>query len=326
MKVLVTGVSGQVGAAVARALVARGDAVRGLVRDPARAPALPGMSLCAGDLSQPEALAAAVQGVEAVVHCAGVVSFAPARAEEQRAVNVEGTRALLDAAAKAGCRRFLLTSSIAAGGPIDGPGEGDEDSPFAMEGQGFVYGETKRDAERLVRAERRLEGLAVRPGVILGAGDLHGNGGRMLLDLLAGKVPGAPSGATTLCNLDDVVAGHLAALDRGAAGRCWILGGTACTFHEAYQRIAAVLGVSPPRFVLPDYLVLAVAHLRTLRAGAGEPSLTPLLARLITRNRRFSSARAIAELGYAPQPIEQGIAAAADWYVAQGLIAPKGAR
>jgi dihydroflavonol-4-reductase len=326
MKVLVTGVSGQVGAAVARALVARGDAVRGLVRDPARAPALPGVSLTAGDLSQPEALAAAVKGVEAVVHCAGVVSFAPARADEQRAVNVEGTRALLHAAAAAGCRRFLLTSSIAAGGPVDGPGEGDEDSPFTLEGQGFVYGETKRQAEQLVLQDARLEGLAVRPGVILGAGDVNGNGGRMLLDLLAGKVPGVPSGATTLCNLDDVVAGHLAALDRGAAGRCWILGGTPCTFREAYQRIAAVLGVAPPRFVLPDWLVFVVAHMRAMRAGAGEASLTPVLARLITRNRRFSSARAIAELGYAPQPIEQGIAAAADWYVAQGQMAPKGAR
>ena len=319
MKLLVTGITGQLGAALAAAALARGHSVRGLVRDPARLRDLPGVEPIAGELGDRGSLERAVAGVDAVLHAAGLVSYLPAQAGRLRAVNVEGTRALLVAAQSAGVQRFVFTSSIAAGGPVLGEGEGDEDSPFAMAGQGFVYGETKREAEDLVCA---AGGLALRPGIILGAGDRNINGGRMILDLLAGKIPGVPSGATTLAVLDDVVEGHLLALERGEPGRRYILGGTTGSFQELYKSIAAVLGVAPPRWVLPDLLVQLVAAGRAWRAGPAdpEPSLTPLLARILVRNRRFSSRRAIAELGYRPSPIARGVEAALDWFRAEGLL------
>lgn len=319
MKLLITGVTGQLGAALARSALARGHAVRGLVRDPARMVDLPGVERIAGDLHDPAGLEGAMRGVDAVFHAAGLVSYLPARAADLRAVNVEGTRALLAAAQAAGVERFVFTSSIAAGGPVAGAGEGDEDTPFAMEGQGFVYGETKRAAEDLVCA---AGGLALRPGIILGAGDRNINGGRMILDLLAGKIPGVPSGATTLAVLDDVVEGHFLALERGTAGARYILGGTTGSFQELYSAIAATLGVAPPRWVLPDPFVAMVAAWRGWRAPADgpEPTLTPLLARLTMRNRRFSSARAIAQLGYRPSPLATGVRAAVDWFTAEGLL------
>lgn len=324
MKVLVTGASGQLGFAVANALAARGDAVRCLVRDPARPGLLEGsrLDVAAGDVMDPQALRRATAGCEAVVHLAGIVSYRRSQAAHIHAVNAGGAQRILTAAAGAGARRVLLTSSIAALGYVEGDGEGDEDTAWNWGPLDIAYLESKRAAEALVLSDRRVEGVAVNPGVVFGAGDLHLHAGRMLVQVHQGKVPAAPPGATTAACLDDVVAGHLAALDRGEPGRRYVLGGAPLSFLALYGAIAEVVGRAGPTRVAPAWLLRLLGSWREMVGEwkGSEPDLTRDLAEMVVRNRQYSSARATAELGYAPSPITSGIDACWRYYRDTGRV------
>lgn len=317
MRVLVTGATGQIGGATAAVLCRRGFEVRCLVRAPERAAHLTaiGAHLVQGDVCAPETLARAVEGQDAVIHAAGVVSYWAPRAEEQRRVNVEGTRDLLDAAARAGVRRFVLTSSIAALGYVSGDGMGDEETPFNWQGMNLPYMETKKAAQDLVLQDDRLEGIAVLPGIVFGPGDIADNGLRILRQVAQGALSAAPSGATTAATLADVVDGHLAALARGVAGRAYILGGWTGPYRELFATAAKVVGVAPPSRVAGPALLNIVGALQELRATMtkAEPPLTRALARVSVQNRMFRSDRARSELGYAPRPIAVGMEDAVAW-------------
>jgi len=322
MRVLVTGGSGQIGGAVAQALLERGDEVRCLVRDPERTGNLAGLAVecVVGDVTLPDSLPAAVEGMDAVVHAAGVVSFWTPRQALQQQVNLEGTRHMLDAAVAAGVRRFLLTSSVASLGWVDGDGEGDETTSFNWEGMGLTYMETKRAAQALVLAESRLEPVAVLPGVVFGRGDLQHNGLRVLRQVYDGVLKGAPSGCTTASNLSDVVAGHLAALDTPHHGRAWVLGGWTGSFIELFGEAAAAVDRPAPTWAIPEGIVWAVSLGHEARAWVTgrEPLVTRALSQVTGRNRKYSSARAEAELGYRPQPLQVGMAAALQWVRERG--------
>lgn len=315
MKVLVTGATGQIGGAVARALAARGDEVRCLVRDPDHAAHLAPLELIAGDITDPSSLGPAVADREAVLHLAGFVSFHKKDRALQERVNVDGTRHLLDAAAEAGVGRFLLTSSIAALGWVTGDGEGDETTPYNWQDDEIAYFDTKRAAQEAVLAHRRVEGLAVCPGMVLGEGDVNRNGGQMLEQLHEGRLPGFPVGQTTVATLIDVVEGHLAALDRGRVGQTYVLGGTTLPFSELTARLAAVVGVPAPTRALPPWLMHLVSGAQALGAAVGgaPQRITPALVKITSRNRKYSSAKAITELGYAPQALEAGAEACWRW-------------
>ena len=321
MKVFVTGGTGQLGSEVVRQLVSRGDHVVALVRDNGRARLLDGVDCerIEGDVTRPETLK--VSGCEAVFHLAGVVSYWQRGRARMDRVNVEGTRAGLEAAAAAGVARFGLTSSIAALGHVEGDGEGDEDTAFNWERFNLGYQETKRASEALVLAETRMETVSVLPGIVFGARDVHQNGGRMLLQVAQG-IPGVPCGATTAANLTDVAAGHLLALDRGRPGRRYVLGGTTATFSALFAKVAKVLEAEAPTRIFGEGVLLAnglLSELAGLVTGK-EPAFTRQLARVSTRNRRYSSDRAVQELGYAPGPLEIGIEACREWYRAEGIL------
>lgn len=318
-----TGSTGQVGSEVVRQLVARGDEVRCLVRDPERARLLDGVEVerVQGDVTAPETLGRAMHGCEAVIHLAGTISYLAKHRKRQEMVNVGGTRNVLDAAAAAGVRRVVYTSSMATLGYVDGDGEGDEDTAYNWGRFRLGYMDTKRVAEGLVLSDTRVEGVAVNPGIIFGARDIARNGGRMLLSVMNGGPIAHPCGATTCANLTDVAAGHLLALDRAAPGRRYVLGGTTGSFGEIFELLARVVGVEPSRRSAGPLLLWLAGAGQELGAlfRAGEPPGTRALSYIASRNRRYSSARAIRELGYAPQPLEVGVRACLDWYLAEGI-------
>lgn len=318
-EVLVTGATGQVGSAVTRALLEAGYGVRALVLPGEPLGGIQGLGLptFTGDVTLPESLPPALEGVDCVVHLAGIVSYlrTPAARARLHRVFVDGTRNLLDAAATAGVKRFLLTSSIAALGWLPEDQVGDESTPWNWGPLDIPYFAAKKGAEDLVLSETRMEALAVNPGIILGANDFQHNGARLLLQVASGAMPGAPPGATTLANLGDVARGHVAALDRGRAGNRYILGGTAISFLEMYRRIGQVVGREPPDRVLSPLVVRSAG---TLQEALGqlrgrEPAVTRALAEISIRNRRFRSDKATGELGYFPGPIETGIGECWRW-------------
>ncbi|WP_437580615.1 NAD-dependent epimerase/dehydratase family protein [Sorangium sp. So ce887] len=317
MRVLVTGSTGMIGSHLVRALAAEGHAVRCLVRrHTERAEALgPAVEVVLGDLGDAGSLRRAVRGMEAVVHTAGVVSYWAPRRDELHRVNVLGTRALLDAAIEASVRRFLFTSSIATLGFVTSAAPGDEETPYNWQSAGIGYFDTKAQAEAMVRTEPRIEGLSVNPGITFGERDVHKNASRMLLQVARGGPLGCPPGATTVATIEDVVAGHLSALVRGRPGERYVLGGHLLTFQELYQRIATILGRPAKARVLSPSLLRWYGRLALIRGAltGKEPEFTPELAEISSRDRRYSSQRAEAELGYRVSPLEPCLARTWAW-------------
>ena len=324
MSILVTGGTGQLGSAVARALADEGRQVRCVVRDKDRLGVLDptGIEVVLGDVTDLGSLRTATKGCKQVVHAAGIVSYLSKNKARQEAVNHQGTRNVLDAAAFADADRVLLTSSIAALGYLPEGEIGDEETPWNWGPYKLGYFDTKYAAERLVLGDTRLEGVAVNPGITLGHSDVNHNGGRILLQVHNGGPLGLPTGATTVASLDDVVQGHLAALDRGVSGERYVLGGHTPSWAELFQAAAEVVGKPAPSRMIPKW-VLKLAGGAALLKGqftGQEPPLTPALAEVTAKNRRYSSAKAIRELGYAPKPLAHGLEQCWRWYKDNGHV------
>jgi len=324
MKVLLTGGTGMMGSNLAHGLVAAGHALRCLVMPGDPAELLDGLEAerMPGELNDPESLARAADGVEAIVHTAGVVTYWNRRASQLWQVNVEGTRALLDAAARAGVRRFLHTSSIAALGYVEGDGLGDEQTPYNWGELGVHYCDAKRRSEELVLAETRLETVAVNPGIVFGERDLRVSASRMLVQSRRGGPPVAPPGSTTVCTARDMVAGHLAALTHGRNGERYVLGGHTLSFQELFARIAPIVGGRAPGRVASRGTLLAFGLAMEwggLLTGK-EPDFTRQLAQLSSRNRMYSSAKAIEELGFQVSELEPCLERTWAWLRGRQLV------
>lgn len=321
MRVLLTGASGFIGARVAHHLAARGAEVRALSRTepPAEASAA---EWVAGDIRDLGAVMRAAAGCQAVVHAAACYSYARADTAAMEAVNVDGTRNVLEAAARAGVRRVLVTSSSATCGPVAGRPATEQDLPPDWE-LVVPYKRTKLEAERLAlaAARRGLDVVCVNPTTAIGPGDHRPTpSGKMIRDLVCGRVPGYMRGAgLNVVAVDDVAVGHALALERGRSGERYILGGENLSLGETFAIVRRAVGRRPPRIALPwsgIYVAALIAH-AAHRAVGGEPRLLVLdEIRLARRPLYFSSAKATAELGYAPGPAAGALAAAARWFAA----------
>jgi nucleoside-diphosphate-sugar epimerase len=305
LRVLVTGATGFTGGHLARALRARGDDVRALVRDPARATELSrvGVELVTGDLRDGGAVDAAARGVEVVYHIAAIYRQAGLREEEYRAVNADAVRAVIEAAARGGARRVVHCSTVGVHGDIERP-PGNEDAPVRP---GDIYQVTKLEGERNAAeaaAQTGIEVVIARPTGIYGPGD------RRLLKLFRGVarrrfvILGSGRIFYHLTHIDDLIQGfRLCAEVPQAAGRTYILAGPeVTTLNELVEVIAEEAHVPPPRLHLPVWpFWLAGAACEALCAPLGiEPPIYRRRVDFFTKSRAFDIARARQEIGYAP--------------------------
>jgi dihydroflavonol-4-reductase len=320
VRVLVTGASGFIGAHVARRLAERGDEVRGLSRS--QPPPEAGVAEhVAADLLDVEALRRAVDGCDAVVHVAALYAYDRREAARMEAVNVEGTRAVLEAAAG---RRVVVTSSSATCGPVPGRPATEADSPPDWELR-VPYKRTKLAAER-VALEREGDVVVVNPTTVVGPGYRRPTpSGKMVRDVASGRIRGyMRGGGINVVAVDDVAAGHLLALERGRAGERYILGGADLSLREAFALVARHAGRRPPRIPVPYPLALGAAHAAALasRVTGRQPELLVLdEVRLARLPLHFSSDKARRELGYVPRPAAQALAEATDWVYGVGCSA-----
>jgi nucleoside-diphosphate-sugar epimerase len=326
VRVLVTGATGFTGGHLARALAARGDVVRVLVRDAARARDLrdTGIEIVSGDLRDAAALEAAVRGVRVVYNIAAIYRQAGVSMDTYRAVNATAVRRVVEAAARAGARRVVHCSTVGVHGDVEHP-PANEDAPLKP---GDAYQETKLEGERLAReAGERLdiEVVLVRPSGIYGPGD------RRLLKLFRGvargffPILGRGEIYYHLTYIDDLVEGfRLCGEHPAAAGRTYILaGGEVTTLKELVARIARVAGVRPPRVHLPVWpFWIAGAALEAVCVPLGlEPPLHRRRVDFYTKSRAFDISRARREIGYSPQVgLDEGIARTLAWYREHGWI------
>lgn len=322
---LVTGATGLVGNNVVRQLVSRGQSVRVLVRSRGETVerAFSGLPVDRrhGDLDDAAGLEAAADGAAVVVHAAAMVHCGWRHLDEMRAVNVEGTRRVARAARLAGARLIHVSSVDAIGLRPDGHPADEETPPGGMPECPYVV--TKREAEAAVLEEvgRGLDAVIVNPVFMIGPWDWKPSSGRMLLEIGAGKGLFAPPGGNDFVDVRDVVAGIMAAIERGRTGCRYILGGHSLSYLEAWRVFARVtgrmppLGVAPPAAVrlagwLGDTVSLFTRRERPVNSAAAAMSMLP---------HNFSSRRAATELGYAYRPFESTVQDAWSWFLDRGF-------
>lgn len=309
MKAFVTGATGFVGGRLAAWLRKRGDEVVALVRDPGKAGRLRelGCTIVEGDLSSRPALAAAMEGCDAVFHVAAIYRNGVPRSkrDELFAANVTGTENALDAAVDAGVGRIVYVSSNVAFG--DTRGEVVDETYEPPAGQYVsLYHETKALAHRAAR-DRIAQGapiVIVQPGGIYGPGD-HTEIGGMLERGVRGKVVVLPFGGVGLnwVFVDDLVEGILLAHDRGRVGESYVLGGEIGTLRHAVEKSFAAGGHRARIVPVPTWVVRLATPLGPLLGL----SIADLVSASdgVTYWGRDDKARR--ELGYAPRDLESGL-------------------
>ncbi len=327
MRALVTGATGFVGAAVARALLARGHEVRVLVRPSSDRRNLAGLPVEAvtGDLADADSLTGAVRGCEAVFHVAADYRLGARRPQELYRSNVEGTRNVLSAARAAGVRRTVYTSSVATIGiPGDGT-PGDETTPVQLADMIGHYKRSKFLAERVAReaAASGSEVVIVNPSTPVGPGDIKPTPtGQMVWDAAAGRMPAYVDTGLNIVHVEDVAAGHLLALERGRPGESYILGGEDLSLRAILTEIAAIVGRPPPRVRLPALAVLPLAYVAEgfARLTGGSTRITVEGVKLARKHMFFSSEKAQRELGYRARPAHAAFVDAIAWLRASGRL------
>jgi dihydroflavonol-4-reductase len=315
VKAFVTGATGFVGSRVAVALRDRGDDVVCLVRNPAKADALraAGCEIAEGDLSDAARIREAMRGADAVFHIAADYRVGMRTSEHERMTdtNVGGTTRVLDAAIDLGVPKVVYVSTIASFGNTKGR---TVDETHEHPGDGFTshYERTKVEAHRI--AEARIAAGApiviVQPGGIYGPGD-HSAVGAQIDQAAKGKLPAIafPQLGLNMVHVDDVVAGILAAHDKGTPGEAYVLGGEQTTLGEVVRRSAEVGGRKPPRITIPTGVLKAmvpVAPLVTKAMGVG-PNLRELISASDGVTYWATDAKARRDLGYAPRDLDTGL-------------------
>jgi dihydroflavonol-4-reductase len=327
MRALVTGGTGFVGAAVARALLQAGWEVRTLVRKGSDRRNLRQLSLeiVEGDLADNTSLARAVAGCEALFHVAADYRLGARDPTALYRTNVEGTRNILNAARAAGVARVVYTSSVATMGiPMDGS-PGREDTPVALTDMIGHYKRSKFLAEEVAREAARAgtSVIIVNPSTPIGPGDVKPTPtGQMVLDAASGRMPAYVDTGLNIVHVDDVAAGHLLAFHRGRAGERYILGGQDMTLREILVEIAQLVGRRAPRIRLPGGLILPVAYAAEFvaRVTGGTTRVTVEGVRMARKRMFFSSEKAARELGYQWRAPTQAFADAVSWLREQGLL------
>ena len=325
---LVTGATGFVGSAVARALRGRGHTLRLLVRPTSDLSLIGGLGeTVTGNLHDPASLAAAVQGCRYLIHVAADYRlWVPDPAPMMRA-NVAGTAALLRAAQEAGVERIVYCSSVAALGLNPDGTPGTEATPVDPDKIPGHYKKSKYRAEMAVRALARDEGVPVvlvNPSAPVGPRDIKPTPtGRMVLDAAAGRMPAYLDTGLNIVHADDVGLGHVLALERGRVGESYILGGTDMAMAEILAMIDGVVGRPAARRVrLPNAALvpLALGMEMAARAFTIEPMVTREMLAMAKKRMYHSSAKAEQELGYTHRPPQEAFADAVAWFRQQGRL------
>ena len=324
---LVTGATGFVGAAVARALVYSGQKVRVLARprgDRRNIAGLP-VEIAEGALDEPKSLAAAVKGCRYVFHVAADYRLWVPDPEAMFRVNVEGTRQLMLAALTAGVERIVYTSSVAVLGIVK---DGIADEATASRAGDMIgsYKLSKFQAELAVRELieiDRLPAVIVNPSTPIGPGDIKPTPtGRIIVEAARGRMPAFVDTGLNVAHVDDVALGHLLAARAGQIGRRYILGGENLALGDILEEVARVVGRRAPALKLPHAAVLPIAAgaQALARLTRRPPFATVDAVRMAKKKMFFSSARATTELGYAPRPARQAIGDAVAWFRANGYL------
>ncbi len=326
MKVLITGSSGFIGAAVTRAAIVNGDEVRVLVRADSNRENLNGLSVevVEGDLKDPHSLKKAVTGCQGLYHVAAHYALWAQDPSTFYHVNVEGTKHLFRAAGDAGVERIVYTSTIGAIGlPADG-GLGHE-GLFPSEGQ--LSGDYKRskflaEQEVLKMAKQGLPVVIVNPTAPVGERDVKPTPtGKIIVDFMKGLMFAYIETGMNLIDVDDVAMGHVRAMERGRIGERYILGNQNLMLREICQMLSQLTGVAAPRVRLPWKWIVPLAHVNTWIANYvthATPRIPLEGVRMAKYRMHYDCTKARDELDLPQTSVETALQKAVEWFRQHG--------
>lgn len=328
MRAFVTGGTGFVGSNLVAALLERGMQVRVLRRATSPMAALAGLECETriGDVNDGvEALTEAMAGCDWVFHTAAISDYWRYRTQTRLyRTNVDGTRDMAAAAQRAGVERFVYTSSLAALGIPSRGHELVETDEFNIRPRQFPYAHSKHLAEAELRkaAAAGLPVVIVNPSAVIGPRDVNRIASAMLVEAQHGRLWFAAPGGTNFVSVDDVVAGHIAAAERGRIGERYILGGENLSFRAAFTEANGLFGRRPPSVMLPRWFIpVAAAGVSVARAVVG-PRL-PIDARqmrLSTADIFADATKSREELGVPFTPFATALRAGYEWYRDNGYL------
>jgi dihydroflavonol-4-reductase len=311
---LVTGATGFTGSHVARRLAERGDDVRLAVRETSNTELIDDLDCerVTCDVLDRRGVRRALKNVERVFHVAGMTSVDPADAERLFAVNVGGTKTVLEECLRAGVERVVYSSSAAALGPAPHGQTADETQLFTAGHLGIPYVNSVHEAEveAMRLAARGLPLVCVSPTVIFGTGDVNLASTRLVRSFLLGRIPLYTEGAANVVDVHDAADGHLLADKKGAVGERYILGGRNFTFDRLFADLGRLSGVEPPVKV-PARAAAAAAGVLGGRVG----TLTPSEIRTASHWWTYRSTKARRELGWKARPHEETLEATVSWHL-----------
>jgi dihydroflavonol-4-reductase len=328
LKAFVTGATGFVGSHVARVLAGQGAELRLLVRsssNPKNIEALKAERVV-GDLRDPASLEKAMAGCDVVFHVAADYRLWVRDPEQMYRSNVEGTRAVLDAARKNGVRRMVYTSSVATMGFSSNGHAADEDSPVSLANMIGPYKRSKFMAEQVALEAGRngMHVVVVNPSTPVGEQDIKPTPtGRIIVDFLKKKFPAYVDTGLNLVDVDACARGHVAALEKGRSGERYILGGENLTLKQILDKLAAITGLPSPKIKVPYVVALAtgvVDEVVTGRIFGREPRATIDAVRMARKKMFVSSAKAERELGWKAAGVDGALRRAVEWFQANGYV------
>jgi len=322
MLAFVTGATGFVGSHVARALAGQGADLRLLVRPSSNPKNIRDLKadLVTGDLRDPASLETAIAGCDVLFHVAADYRLWVRDPDEMYRANVEGTRALLEAARKQRVRRVVYTSSVATMGFTEDGTPADENSPVALDNMIGPYKRSKFMAEQVAieAARSGIDVVIVNPTTPVGERDIKPTPtGRIIVDFLKKRFPAYVDTGLNLVAVDACALGHSAALEKGRTGERYILGGENLTLKQILDKLAAISGLPSPKVRVPYLLALAtgvVDEIVTGRIRGREPRATIDAVRMGRKKMFISSAKAERELGWKAVPVDAALRRAVEWF------------
>ena len=316
MKIFITGGSGYLGHPLCMKLAAQGNSIHLMLRDPQSvfAPRHPNIRIFKGDINERSQVDKAIAGCSQVYHTAAAVKLWAEDPDEIFRTNVDGTANVLESARNEGVSRFVFTSTCGVIGPCIHEPMTESDPRIA--GFSLDYELSKKMAEDLVflYARNGLDALVVSPPKIYGPGKVAQkyNANAPISWFLKNRIAFIPSPGsyrTCFAFIDDVVNGHLLAMERGKTGEKYILGGVNISYYEFFDLIRKISHNRGYIIQLSKYKVMAWAILQKMNyAITGKDLLfTNKAINRFFSNYCFSSEKAVRELGYQITPVEEAL-------------------
>jgi dihydroflavonol-4-reductase len=324
LKAFVTGATGFLGSHVARVLAEQGAELRLLVRSSSNLKNLEGVKAetAIGDLRDPASLEKAMAGCEVVFHVAADYRLWVRDPAEMYRSNVEGTRAVLDAASKNAVRCVVYTSSVATMGFTGNGRPADEDSPVAFSDMIGHYKRSKFMAEQVAmqagRSDSAMRVVTVNPTTPVGERDIKPTPtGRIVVDFLKRKFPAYVETGLNLVDVRECARGHVAAMEKGKSGERYILGGEDLTLKQILDKLGAIAGLPSPKVRLPYFVAYAAGAVDQTVSGlllGREPRATVEAVRMGKKKMWASSDKAERELGWKTVAADDALRRAVEWF------------